>query len=143
MWYVTWGSKALQLRRGGAVAGGFAVGISLDIMPGRQIDIHTALGTETVAIQPSQCVCLGFSLVSRDRAQRVAACIMRCEIIFAFTHFCQERGMSRQDAEDVIGKMAKYDDFFVNLMMNEELGLQVRVVLENLYTRVTNNVQKI
>lgn len=37
----------------------------------------------------------------------------------------QERGMSRQDAEDVIGKMAKYDDFFVNLMMNEELGLQV------------------
>lgn len=39
----------------------------------------------------------------------------------------QERGMSRQDAEDVIGKMAKYDDFFVNLMMNEELGLQVCV----------------
>lgn len=37
----------------------------------------------------------------------------------------QERGMSRQDAEDVIEKMAKYDDFFVNLMMNEELGLQV------------------
>ncbi|CAM9160095.1 unnamed protein product [Discosporangium mesarthrocarpum] len=36
-----------------------------------------------------------------------------------------ERGMSRQDAEDVIGKMAKYDDFFINLMMNEELGLQV------------------
>ncbi len=35
--------------------------------------------------------------------------------------------MSRQDAEDVIGKMAKYDDFFVNLMMNEELGLQVCV----------------
>lgn len=34
--------------------------------------------------------------------------------------------MSRQDAEDVIGKMAKYDDFFVNLMMNEELGLQVK-----------------
>lgn len=40
----------------------------------------------------------------------------------------QERGMSRQDAEDVIGKMAKYDDFFVNLMMNEELGLQVSVL---------------
>ena len=39
--------------------------------------------------------------------------------------FRQERGMSRQDAEDVIEKMAKYDDFFVNLMMNEELGLQV------------------
>ncbi|CAM9188284.1 unnamed protein product [Choristocarpus tenellus] len=36
-----------------------------------------------------------------------------------------ERGMSRHDAEDVIGKMANYDDFFVNLMMNEELGLQV------------------
>ena len=33
--------------------------------------------------------------------------------------------MSRADAEDVIEKMAKYDDFFVNLMMNEELGLQV------------------
>lgn len=39
--------------------------------------------------------------------------------------FHQERGMSRPDAEDVIEKMAKYDDFFVNLMMNEELGLQV------------------
>jgi hypothetical protein len=33
--------------------------------------------------------------------------------------------MSKDDAEDVIHKMAKYDDFFVNLMMNEELGLQV------------------
>lgn len=36
--------------------------------------------------------------------------------------------MSRQDAEDVIGKMAKYDDFFINLMMNEELGLQVIII---------------
>ncbi|CAM9428908.1 unnamed protein product [Sphacelaria rigidula] len=35
------------------------------------------------------------------------------------------RGMSREDADDVINKMAKYDDFFINLMMNEELGLQV------------------
>lgn len=47
----------------------------------------------------------------------------------------QERGMSRQDAEDVIGKMAKYDDFFVNLMMNEELGLQV-CVLSMMHARV-------
>lgn len=37
----------------------------------------------------------------------------------------QKRGMSRQDAEDVIGKMAKYDELFINFMMNEELGLQV------------------
>lgn len=47
--------------------------------------------------------------------------------LFPFRGCRQERGMSRQDAEDVIGKMAKYDEFFVNLMMNEELGLQVCV----------------
>lgn len=35
------------------------------------------------------------------------------------------RGMSQADAEDVIGKMARYPTFFVNLMMIEELGLQV------------------
>ncbi|CAM9231413.1 unnamed protein product [Pylaiella littoralis] len=45
--------------------------------------------------------------------------------ILEMVEIFEERGMSRQDAEDVIGKMAKYDDFFVNLMMNEELGLQV------------------
>lgn len=41
----------------------------------------------------------------------------------------QKRGMSREDADDVIRTMAKYDDFFVNIMMNEELGLQVRVIV--------------
>lgn len=45
--------------------------------------------------------------------------------ILEMVEIFEERGMSRQDAEDVIGKMAKYDDFFINLMMNEELGLQV------------------
>eukprot|EP00752_Nemacystus_decipiens_P008012 g7159.t1 len=45
--------------------------------------------------------------------------------ILEMVEIFEERGMSRQDAEDVIEKMAKYDDFFVNLMMNEELGLQV------------------
>lgn len=44
--------------------------------------------------------------------------------------------MSRQDAEDVIGKISKYDDFFVNLMMNEELGLQVRDVRVPLVCRI-------
>jgi DNA damage-binding protein 1 len=34
------------------------------------------------------------------------------------------RGMSRQDAESVVNKMAQYDGFFVNLMVTEELGLQ-------------------
>ena len=35
------------------------------------------------------------------------------------------RGMSREDATTVITTMAKYHDFFVNVMMVEELGLAV------------------
>jgi len=34
------------------------------------------------------------------------------------------RGMKRQDAELVVGKMAQYESFFVNLIVTEELGLQ-------------------
>lgn len=37
----------------------------------------------------------------------------------------EQRGMSRADATDVINKMAKYPQFFVDVMMTEELGLQV------------------
>jgi len=37
----------------------------------------------------------------------------------------QERGMNAEDAECVILKMAKYRDFFVDVMMKEELELQV------------------
>lgn len=36
-----------------------------------------------------------------------------------------EKGMSRQDAESVITTMAKYKDFFVDIMMTQELQLQV------------------
>lgn len=36
-----------------------------------------------------------------------------------------ERGMSLEDATSVIQTMAKYKDFFVDIMMTEELGLQV------------------
>eukprot|EP00611_Tribonema_gayanum_P010642 TRINITY_DN206_c8_g1_i1.p1 TRINITY_DN206_c8_g1~~TRINITY_DN206_c8_g1_i1.p1 ORF type:complete len:281 (-),score=66.11 TRINITY_DN206_c8_g1_i1:247-1089(-) len=43
------------------------------------------------------------------------------EMVAIFT----QRGMSQEDASDVVNKMAKYDDFFVNLMMSEELQLQV------------------
>lgn len=35
-----------------------------------------------------------------------------------------KRGMSRDDAEQVIKTMSKYEDFFVDVMMVEELGLQ-------------------
>mmetsp|Transcript_34588 Transcript_34588/g.45718 ORF Transcript_34588/g.45718 Transcript_34588/m.45718 type:complete len:286 (-) Transcript_34588:307-1164(-) len=35
------------------------------------------------------------------------------------------RGMSRDDAEVVLNRIAKYDDFFVNVMMAEELGMPV------------------
>ena len=35
------------------------------------------------------------------------------------------KGMSPPDAETVITTMAKYQDFFVDMMMTEELGLQV------------------
>ena len=35
------------------------------------------------------------------------------------------RGMSREDAQVVIQRMAKYKDFFVDLMMTEELALPV------------------
>jgi vacuolar iron transporter family protein len=37
----------------------------------------------------------------------------------------KERGMSQEDAELVIHTMAKYKDFFVDLMMQQELELQV------------------
>lgn len=37
----------------------------------------------------------------------------------------EERGMSRDDATTVINTMAKYKDFFVDVMMSEELALQV------------------
>lgn len=37
----------------------------------------------------------------------------------------QTRGMSREDATKVIETMAKYQDFFVDIMMAEELQLQV------------------
>lgn len=37
----------------------------------------------------------------------------------------EERGMSHEDAEQVILTMAKYRDFFVDIMMTQELELQV------------------
>lgn len=37
----------------------------------------------------------------------------------------EDRGMSREDATIVIEKMSKYKDFFVDVMMAEELALQV------------------
>jgi VIT1/CCC1 family predicted Fe2+/Mn2+ transporter len=37
----------------------------------------------------------------------------------------EDRGMSREDATKVIETMAKYKDFFVDVMMAEELALQV------------------
>lgn len=37
----------------------------------------------------------------------------------------EERGMSHEDAEQVILTMAKYKDFFVDIMMTQELELQV------------------
>jgi len=36
-----------------------------------------------------------------------------------------QRGMSKQDAVTAIGLMAKYEEFFINVMMAEELGLMV------------------
>lgn len=37
----------------------------------------------------------------------------------------EARGMSRQDAELVVSKIAQYENFFVGLMVSEELGLQL------------------
>lgn len=37
----------------------------------------------------------------------------------------EEKGMSRQDAEIVVRTMAKYEDFFVDQMMVDELGMTV------------------
>lgn len=36
-----------------------------------------------------------------------------------------QRGMGREDAEIVVKKMAEYEQFFINLMVTEELGLQL------------------
>ena len=59
--------------------------------------------------------------------------------IFEFNHFRNEeiknmvdrfesRGMGRKDAELVLSKMAKYENFFVRLMMSEQLGSQLTEV---------------
>jgi len=37
----------------------------------------------------------------------------------------ESRGMARKDAELVVGKMAQYENFFVNLMVCEDLGMQL------------------
>jgi VIT1/CCC1 family predicted Fe2+/Mn2+ transporter len=37
----------------------------------------------------------------------------------------EARGMERKDAELVVGKMAQYENFFVGLMVAEELGVQL------------------
>lgn len=37
----------------------------------------------------------------------------------------EARGMQRKDAEIVVNKMAQYENFFVGLMVSEELGLQL------------------
>jgi DNA damage-binding protein 1 len=37
----------------------------------------------------------------------------------------EKRGMAREDAEVAIGRMARHKEFFVNLMMTEELSLPV------------------
>ena len=37
----------------------------------------------------------------------------------------ESRGMQRKDAEIVVNKMAQYENFFVGLMVSEELGLQI------------------
>mmetsp|Transcript_8811 Transcript_8811/g.8882 ORF Transcript_8811/g.8882 Transcript_8811/m.8882 type:complete len:283 (-) Transcript_8811:412-1260(-) len=37
----------------------------------------------------------------------------------------EEKGMSRPDAELVVRKISEYDNFFVNMMITEELGLQI------------------
>jgi VIT1/CCC1 family predicted Fe2+/Mn2+ transporter len=37
----------------------------------------------------------------------------------------EARGMARKDAELVVSKMAQYENFFVGLMVAEELGLQI------------------
>lgn len=37
----------------------------------------------------------------------------------------EARGMVKKDAELVVGKMAQYENFFVGLMVSEELGLQI------------------
>lgn len=36
-----------------------------------------------------------------------------------------QRGMSYEDADIVVRKMAQYEDFFINIMIREELGLPV------------------
>lgn len=45
----------------------------------------------------------------------------------------EERGMERRDAEIAVRLMAKYEDFFVDVMMVEELGLQVPGEDENVW----------
>ena len=56
----------------------------------------------------------------------------------------KQKGMSHEDAKLVIETMAKYKDFFVDVMMSEELELQVRFcfVFNFGYTSLPSKVSK-
>jgi VIT1/CCC1 family predicted Fe2+/Mn2+ transporter len=52
------------------------------------------------------------------------SCYLLCCFFQMVTRF-ESRGMTRKDAELVVSKMAQYENFFVGLMVAEELGLQL------------------
>lgn len=53
------------------------------------------------------------------------ATILRCLLSACFDYFTHLFSLSPSLSQDVVRKMSKYDNFFVNVMMVEELGLQV------------------
>ena len=65
-----------------------------------------------------------------DRPIRAYVCILD-EMVEIFEH----RGLSHDDAVTVINIMSKYKDFFIDIMMVEELGLRVPDTKDyNVYT---------
>lgn len=60
-------------------------------------------------------------------ALQLVSGILRAPLLppcYAVVEIYMSKGMAEEDARDVVRKMAKYREFFVNIMMVEELGLK-------------------
>lgn len=102
---------------------------------GAQIPWNTVL-TLGLAYLTANSLYVGFSEFLSSNAHRVFLQSEKRREIWEFNHYRTEeiknmadrfeaRGMGRKDAELVLTKMAKYESFFVRMMMSEQLGSQL------------------
>mmetsp|Transcript_38970 Transcript_38970/g.77599 ORF Transcript_38970/g.77599 Transcript_38970/m.77599 type:complete len:281 (+) Transcript_38970:34-876(+) len=92
--------------------------------------------TITLAAAFSNAVSTGINEYLSSKAHREFIEAEKMRELWQFKHFkeaqiaamvsrFESRGMSRRDAEVVVGKMAQCEGFFVNLMVADDLGLQL------------------